>query len=337
MANSVNPAKCVILRRNDEGSPQSRTLPNNKSSFINNNSPHSVILTTKEEGSLQSRTVPNNKSSFINNNSPHGVILSASEGSPQTCTAPTNNKSSLINNNSLNLPITLISYSLSHKIVNQLRLYLYLKIISSGHFKITKDTVSHICKTLDYYSDKTFFKNLNWLVLNRWITFNPNSGNCRVISFTRLCYKLKIRTRTGVKFDILDFKYFRPFLYAAIIAWGIRYRAWCQRARAERQPGRKKGRSIVGMSLPNRYLAKILDLDHSTISRYKSSASAAGYITSSHCYEDTGLSPKFLYPMQKYLPEEAHLFVTHDGTLCRQLPDKITNTIHLKHRRPRPP
>jgi hypothetical protein len=41
--------------------------------------------------------------------------------------------------------------------------------------------------------------------------------------------------------------------------------------------------------------------------------------------------------MQKYLPEEAHLFVAHDGTLQRQLPDVITHTIHLKHRRNRPP
>jgi hypothetical protein len=239
----------------------------------------------------------------------------------------------------LNIPITLIAYALSHKVVNQLRLYLYMKCICSGHFKVDERSVHHACEFLDLKSHKSFYKNLQWLILQKWVTGNSISNNCRVISFARLCYKLNISTRSGVKFETKDFKHFRPFLYAAVIAWSIRSKEW-----RKRQPASKKGdtRKSMPMSkqksqLPNRYLAKILQLDHSTISRYKLAASTAGYITTDHRYEDTQLSLKFLYPMKKYLPEEAHLFVAHNNTVQRQLPDVINHTIHLKHRRPRPP
>lgn len=247
----------------------------------------------------------------------------------------------------MNIPITLIAYALSHKVVNQLRLYLYLKSVSSGHFKVDKRSVHEACKYLAYYSDKTFFKNLNWLISKKWITFNSISKNCRVISFSRLCHKLNCKTKTGVIFETKDFKHFRPFLYAAVITWSIRYKSRCLSGWQKRQPASNKGDTSKSMSaisfksrnqLPNRYLAKILQLDHSTISRYKKASSSAGYITSQHQYEDTQLSFKFLYPMQKYLPEEAHLFVIHNNSVQRQLPDTIsTHSIHLKRRRPRPP
>jgi hypothetical protein len=237
----------------------------------------------------------------------------------------------------MNVPITLIAYTLTHKVVNQLRLYLYLKSVCSGHFKVDDRSVQHACEFLDLKSHKSFYKNLQWLILQKWVTGNSISNNCRVISFARLCYKLNSTTRTGVKFETKDFKHFRPFLYAAVIAWSIRNMEW-----RKRQPASKKGDTRKSMpkskrQLPNRYLAKILQLDHSTISRYKLAASTAGYITTDHRYEDTQLSLKFLYPMQKYLPEEAHLFVAYNNTVQRQLPDTITHTIHLKHRRPRAP
>lgn len=248
----------------------------------------------------------------------------------------------------MNLPVTLIAYALSEKIVNQLRLYLYLKKNCSGYFLLDRQKINHACEFLGLKSEKTFHRNLSWLIQRKWITVNSKTNCCRVISFARLCHKLAIKTKTGVYFETSDFHSFRPFLYAAIFAWTIRHKDW-----QTRQPVRKKGRTRKSIpehcsgsgsnrgrgpnQMPNRYLAKILSLDHSTISRYKLAASTAGYITAEHQYEDTQLSLKFLYPMQKYLPEEAHLFVVHDGTVQRQLPDKISHTIHLKHLRPRLP
>ena len=242
----------------------------------------------------------------------------------------------------LNIPITLISYSLSHKVVNQLKLYLYLKSVCSGHYKIREENIKSACTFLGLKTEKTIHKNLQWLIYYKWVAYNSNTSSIRVKSFARLCHTLDIETKSGVFFENDDFHNFRPFLYAAIYAWSIRHKNWL-----ERQPVRKKGRARKSMSkanpgnhrgqMPNRYLAKILQLDRSTISRYKLAASTAGYLTAEHRYEDTQLSIKFLYPMQKYLPDEAHLFVVHDGTIQRQLPDRIASSIHLKHCRNRPP
>ncbi|MFA9391592.1 MAG: hypothetical protein ACERKD_17415 [Prolixibacteraceae bacterium] len=242
----------------------------------------------------------------------------------------------------MNLPITLITYALTHKVVNQLRLYLYLKSACSGHFKLREENVTEACEFLSLKSEKTFHKNLQWLIYYKWVAYNSNTRGIRVISFSRLCHKLAITTKSGVVFEKDDFQNFRPFLYASVYAWSIRHKNWL-----ERQPVRKKGRAQKCMSkatldnyrgqMPNRYLAKILQLDHSTISRYKKAASTAGYILTEHQYKDTQLQIKFLYPMQKSLPEEAHLLVTHNNTVQRQLPDRITSTIHLKRRRLRPP
>ena len=238
---------------------------------------------------------------------------------------------------SLNIPITLITYTLTHKVVNQLRLYLYLKSVCSGHFKLREGNITEACEFLDLKSEKTFHKNLQWLIYYKWVAYNSNTRGIRVISFSRLCHKLEITTKSGVVFDKDDFQNFRPFLYASVYAWSIRHKNWL-----ERQPVRKKGRARKSMSkplnkMPNRYLAKILQLDHSTISRYKLAASTAGFILAEHQYEDTQLQLKFLYPMQKSYPEEAHLLVAHNNTVQRQLPDVITSTIHLKRKRLRPP
>jgi hypothetical protein len=239
----------------------------------------------------------------------------------------------------MNIPITLMAYALSHKVVNQLRLYLYLKSVCSGHFKVDQQSVQHACKFLDYYSHKTFYKNLNWLLSQKWVTMNSISNSCRIISFSRLSHKLNITTRTGVLFETKDFKHFRPFLYAAVIVWTIRTKEWLQRQPAPVKGGASKSlpKTRQKHQLPNRYLAKFLNLDHSTTSRYKKAAATAGYITAVHQYDDTGLPSKLLYPMQKYLSEESHLFVAHHNTVQRQLPDVITHTIQLTHIRPHRP
>ena len=166
---------------------------------------------------------------------------------------------------------------------------------------------------------------------------HSKTGSCRIKSFARLCHKLNINTKTGVVFSDSDFPTFRPFIYAAVIAWRIRRKNWL-----ERQPVRKKGRASKSMpmpkfQLPNRYLAKILELDHSTISRYKSAATKAGYIIVKHNYEDTELPGKFKYTLMMGIPEDAHLFVIHNKTVQRQLCDTLKTNIHLKHCRLRAP
>ena len=243
----------------------------------------------------------------------------------------------------MNLPITIPAYALSHKVVNQLKLYLYLKWVCSGHFKVEEETILAACEFLEWKTPKTFNKNLLWLIKNKWVAYNSTTGSIRVKSFARLCNRLDIKTKTGVIFDQKDFKTFRPFIYAAVITWSIRKRNWFN----QRQPELKKGGSRKSVpdpnakqsiqALPNRYLAKILELDHSTISRYRAAAAEAGYITLLHQYEDTELPATFISALRSSIPEEADILVVHYGTVQRQLPDRIFSSLHLKYRNPKPP
>ncbi|MDA3880602.1 MAG: hypothetical protein PF436_09455 [Prolixibacteraceae bacterium] len=167
----------------------------------------------------------------------------------------------------------------------------------------------------------------------RWITVNSKRESFRLVSIDRLCHRFCINSRTGVEVEISDLNNFRPLIYAAVYAWSIRKKNWIHR-----QPERKKGHSRKSMlknhgKLPNRHLAKILELDQSTISRYKLSAAQAGYITNKHNYESTELPEKFMFILKEGTPEDAHLFVMQHKIIHRQLCDTITANINLKHRR----
>ncbi|MFA9392414.1 MAG: hypothetical protein ACERKD_21565 [Prolixibacteraceae bacterium] len=84
-------------------------------------------------------------------------------------------------------------------------------------------------------------------------------------------------------------------------------------------------------------MAKILEINHSTISRYRAAAAAAGYIILLHQYEDTELSPEFLPGLQASMPEESDKYIIRYGTIQRQLPDRIFSSIKLKYRNNRSP
>ncbi len=237
----------------------------------------------------------------------------------------------------MNLPITLIAHALTHKVVNQLRLYLCLKMQCSGTFKWDNQFVEETCKILNYKSTKTFKRNLMWLIKNKWVAYNSTNRVIRVKSFARLCCRLDIITHTGVWIEIKDLQQFRPFCYAAIYSWAIRKKNWYQR-----QPGRKEGRPRKSMSkpifeMPNEYMAKILNLHASTISRYKLAAETSGLITREHKFQDTELPEAFLYGLQKYNPDSAHQLVIWNDTVQVQLPDIIISNIKLKRHRVRPP
>ncbi len=237
----------------------------------------------------------------------------------------------------MNVPVPIIIYVLRKKKINQLKLYLFLKYVASGHIKLGDDTIEKICQELGWKSTKTFRANFNWLARKKWLAFNSKSQNCRVVSFDQLSKKIPFFTKSGVEFDPTDFHKFRPFIYATVITWCMKYKFW-----KEKQPGRKKGRPRKSCcqqlyQLPNRYLAKVLGLDCSTISKYKTAAVKAGYLSVNKQYEDMDAPDTFIHVLRYSIPDEAHLFVVHNGKSFRQLPDLISSTIHLKRKRLRPP
>jgi hypothetical protein len=130
-----------------------------------------------------------------------------------------------------------------------------------------------------------------------------------------------------------DFGYFRPFIYASVITWSMK-----RKRRTDKKSERKQGRSRKSFHppkpyiLPNRYLAKILHLDASTISRYKSEAAKAGYLIIHKRYQDTGLPAGQINQIHKVMGEETDSMIVIGEKIYQQLPDRIDSFINLRYK-----
>ncbi|MCL3781500.1 hypothetical protein EMN47_14005 [Prolixibacteraceae bacterium JC049] len=124
--------------------------------------------------------------------------------------------------------------------------------------------------------------------------------------------------------------YFRSFCYAATITWATKYKQ-----SKERQSGCKRGRSRKNChlqrmyQLPNLYLAKILQIDHTTIIKYRTAAAKAGYIKIAHYFKAVGLPAQFLPRIKYTYPENRNCLVLVRNQIHWQLPCFISSYIHL--------
>ena len=233
----------------------------------------------------------------------------------------------------LTVPISIIKYALYTKKVNQLKLYLYLKSIASGQIRLTQKTKEQILKGIEWKDQRTLETNLEWLLKHHWTAYNSKTQSLRITSFGRLHYKIKGRVCTGVRMNSEDLKTFRAFIYASIITWSMN-----ERKRLIKKSERTEGHSKKDIpyshyfQMPTRYLAPILDLDHSTISRYKKIAQQSGYIKVHHQYENLQRHPQYLPIMKEYSEEEtAKKLVIHNKRVHIQNADLISSTLEIRY------
>lgn len=239
----------------------------------------------------------------------------------------------------MNVPIAILVDSLKYKRVNQIKLLLYLKCTTSGHFKLNPKNIDEVTRALNWKTTKTFHKHLQWLLENHWITFNSKTQSYRLRSYNQLYKKLDSKSRSGVFMDISHFQDYRAFIYAAVITWGM-----TAKRRTDKKSERKQGRSRKSLpkyqyyTFPLRYAAKMLDLHYSTISRYKTLAEQQGYLKIIKQFERVEIAVCHLDNMRKYLEEEAYRFTVKGNRLYLQKADIIQSVIHLKYKkRIRPP
>lgn len=230
----------------------------------------------------------------------------------------------------MSIPIAIIIFALRKRKINTIRLFLYLKYTGSGHLKWNNSLLEKTCADLNWKSEKTFKKHLNWLIRKRWISINSKTKSLRVKSYQQIILKIKFSTATTVLAEQNVLNNFRPFCYAAAITWAMRYKH-----HKERQSGCKKGRSRKSCHLrrmyqiPNQYLAAMLQLNYTTISKYRTAAAKAGYIKVTHYFQAIGLPAKFLGLLKQAYPENRHRLVLVHNQVHWQLPSYITSTIHL--------
>lgn len=240
------------------------------------------------------------------------------------------------------IPISIILYSLRAKKVNQLKLFLYLKATTSGKIKLTDEAQEKICAALGWKDHRTYKTHIQWLLHHHWTTINTKTQELRLVSYQQLHKTIKGKIYTGSKMSPEDFKTFRPFIYASIICWAI-----FAKRKYKIMSERKKGHSIKSITyslqneMPNRYLAKIIGSDQSTIARYKKEAQEEKYINIQKQTQDLHLGLEHIPMIQKYATEEIRnsIFIKN-GSIHIRKSDLISSRIQLTYmrhlRKPKP-
>ena len=229
---------------------------------------------------------------------------------------------------SINIPIELLVFALSNRKVNQVRLYLYLKCQCSGHMPWNQETIEKIKTDLHIKETRTIHSNLKWLLKNSWVVMNSKRGVIRIVSYLVLSQKLQFSSATGALFNTDQFHNFRPFIYAAVLTYYLKYKH-----RIAKQSERKKGRSITNCSfqdMPAQYLASILKLGKSTTIRYRQKAWDAGFIKMKHRYKPLYIPLDELEFCRIYSDEEAWQLVIHNNQVKVQLSNAITSYVRLR-------
>lgn len=231
----------------------------------------------------------------------------------------------------MSIPIEIILFALRNKKLSQLKLYIYLKFVSSGTIHISEKTKKITCEALNWKDSRTFNSNIEWLLNQKWASYNSKTQSLRIASYKQVYHKLKGRKLSGVRINKEDFKTFRPFIYAAAITWSIKMLS-------EFNLGPERIKGISNMShnklelniLPNEYFAQIIHSNKSTASRYKNAARDAKYILIKHRLVKLKLSKEFIIAMKQNLTEDAAntLLIKGNRTYLQQA-DLIYSNISL--------
>ncbi|OFX59419.1 MAG: hypothetical protein A2046_07145 [Bacteroidetes bacterium GWA2_30_7] len=231
----------------------------------------------------------------------------------------------------INIPVELCRYTLTNHKVSQVRLFIYLKTICSGQFKLSDDKIKSICNNLNYKTPKTFKVHFNWLLKQEWITINGKSGYYKIKGFIPLANKLKLKSVRGAIFEPLDFTAFKPFIIAAVITYYMNYRSRNERL-SECLTGRpKKYRlSPAFFSLPHLYLAKILNISKSLAATYRNLAINAGFIKVKRRLNKLPIPLIEKNNYKKYFASEKQNIRVINKALYEQLNDELISNVILR-------
>ena len=231
----------------------------------------------------------------------------------------------------MNVPVELCRYALANHIVSQVRLFIYLKTICSGQFKLSDERIKNICAELNYKTPKTFKAHFAWLLKHKWITVNGKTGFFKIKGFIPLAKKLKFQSARGALFEPLDFSLFKPFIIAAVITYFMNYKSRNERL-SECLTGRpKKYRlSPAFFSLPHLYLAKVLNISKSLAATYRNQAIQAGFITVKRKLKKIEIPLPEAKNYKKYFASDDQHLKIIDDVLYEQKNDELISTVFLR-------
>lgn len=230
----------------------------------------------------------------------------------------------------LSIPVDLGRWALTNHKVNQVKLYIYLKTICSGHFKLSDELISCTCSELSIKSKRTFKSQFKWLIQKKWITVNSKKASYRIIGFPQLSSKLKFSSCKGALFEPMDFSKFKEFLIASVITYYmIRKSRWDIKSELHTRSSRKYFFPPASYSLPHTYLAKILHASKTNAAHFRNLAIKSGYIKAKPKFVEIEIPKSEFRLYKKFNIDENQKFRVIKGKLYRQLNDELTSIIFL--------
>ena len=240
------------------------------------------------------------------------------------------------------IPIELCLFALKNRKVNEVKLHIYLKHISSGHIKMNYNMYNVWAVDLEL-NPRTIRNCFEWLIKNEWITVNSKTNSYRLIGYGQISRKLGFRTRKAIIFEY-DFNTFDNFCCAAAIPYYIKRKNFTD----------KKRRSVsimVGTSMnrnsslkrftqiPVAYLAECLNVSNRTAHIYKMKAKEFNFIEvkkqQPFLIDDNGdrISSDKLIVFKKVNPEKAGRMRTKNGKIVIIESDMIKSNLIMKSKR----
>ena len=188
-----------------------------------------------------------------------------------------------------NIPVSLCEYALVNRKINQLKLYIYLKLISDGYVVMSNSCNKQWSEAIGVH-EKTVKSSLKWLIRHKWITVNSNRNALRIISYKNLSRKLGLGLKTGYLYEVEqveDFKKLKALCCATVITYYMNRKRFFDK----KQSGCIKGRPTTNCKkkntfypMPNNYLARSTNVSTATAYRYKHEAEKSGYIETKSNY-----------------------------------------------------
>lgn len=181
---------------------------------------------------------------------------------------------------SIKVPVELCQFVLRQKMLPSFKIYLLLKMTTSGKCRLEKWDKIMYSEFCGYTSIKSFDNNLKKLQSLNWIGYNEKTFYyfIRGFAFIQRQHQL-LKSRTGFWFAIQDNQDFDAVIYGAVIGYLSKHQGKMQRA------DQKNGRSNQTLCkspgyypVANRALTKILNISVSTASMMKRRAEESGAI-----------------------------------------------------------
>ena len=233
------------------------------------------------------------------------------------------------------IPIELCSYTITNSFYSPFQLYIHLKSSCSGKTKLMPNDLKTIAESLGFKSEKTVKNNLNILLQNNWVGFNPKSGMYFIRSFNQVMFQNGFTRRAAAEFDTREIKNLNEFLTAAIIKKLINFKVWKLRE-AERKKGRSRQTSRkfpLFFDIANNYLAKILCISKNKAFRLKENAVETNYRETQKVFVKTDITPNQIEDYLIGYPEVRNKIKVIKKQVYLQGIDKMRSFVLIRRRK----